>query len=138
MLNSTALLLNYVGSPVVAGDWPTGACWVRRGREFSIDIVYDDTVTDRSVVAFNVHWDDSEVTFGGIENLKAIADSDSAACQVGGSQPTAVGTAGNNTKVGGPSLTIGRDAGVGRRDVDITPTDTRQKTTAVRAPILRR
>ncbi|MDA8023392.1 MAG: hypothetical protein MPK13_02025, partial [Gammaproteobacteria bacterium] len=106
-----------------------------QGREFSIDIVYDDTVTDRSVVAFNVHWDDSEVTFGGIENLKAIADSDSAACQVGGSQPTAVGTAGNNTKVGGPSLTIGGDAGVAEGDDDDTLTETDQKATAVWAQI---
>ncbi len=106
-----------------------------QGREFSVDIVYDDTVTDRSVVAFNVHWDDSEVTFGGIENLKAIADSDSAACQVGGSQPTAVGTAGNNTKVGGPSLTIGGDAGVAEGDDDDGETDTDQKATAVWAQI---
>ena len=106
-----------------------------QGREFSIDIVYDDTVNDRSVVAFNVHWDDSEVTFGGIENLKAIADSDSAACQVGGSQPTAVGTAGNNTKVGGPSLTIGGDAGVAEGDDDDTLTETDQKATAVWAQI---
>ena len=106
-----------------------------QGREFSVDIVYDDTVTDRSVVAFNVHWDDSEVTFGGIENLKAIADSDSAACQVSGSQPAAVGTAGNNTKVGGPSLTIGGDAGVAEGDDDDTLTETDQKATAVWAQI---
>ena len=87
------------------------------------------------MVAFNVHWDDSEVTFGGIENLKPIADSDSAACQVGGSQPTAVGTAGNNTKVGGPSLTIGSDAGVAEGDDDDGESDTDQKATAVWAQI---
>ena len=75
--------------------------------EFTVDVYYDDDVSSGgvSVVSFNVHFNNTDLEFKEVTDLKAIADADKDACQDSGSQqPAAVGTNSANLKIGGPAL----------------------------------
>ncbi|MGR3914468.1 MAG: dockerin type I domain-containing protein [Gammaproteobacteria bacterium] len=117
-----AALLLFVGAGAAQAQTPTQMVYFAepgsttplttfqrtRGSEFSLDVVYDDDQSARSVVSFNVHWDDSEMTYGGVveNSIAVIEDTDPMKCLVSGTAPAGVGTAAGNTKVGGPDIFV--------------------------------